>query len=77
VPVSLGCCAGGGPFGKRPEFKPGEKVGEAREPFQAGRLRKRFALRSMETRNRAEDERRAIGQRRTAGLNRAYPSFAA
>jgi hypothetical protein len=36
--VSLGCCGGGGPFGKRPEFKAGEKVGEAREPFQALRL---------------------------------------
>jgi hypothetical protein len=38
--VSLGCCwGGGGPFGKRPEFMAGEKVGEAREPVQALRLR--------------------------------------
>jgi len=52
VPVSLGCCDGGGPFGKRPEFKAGEKVGEAREPVvQTLRLRG-FTLRSMETSDR-------------------------
>ena len=44
--MSLGCCDGGGPFGKRLEFKAGEKVGDAREPFQAGRLR-RFVLRDL------------------------------
>ena len=50
-PVSLGCCCeGGGPFGRRPEFMAGEKVGEAREPVvQALRLKKRLPLRSMRT----------------------------
>ena len=76
--MSLGCCGGGGPFGKRLEFKAGEKVGEAREPAdQALRLGKRVTLRSMETGDSAGDERRIIGQRRTAGLNRLYPSSAA
>ena len=75
--MSLGCCDGGGPFGKRPEFKAGEKVGEAREPVvQALRLRE-FTLRSMKTSDRAGSARRIIGQRRTAGLNRTYPSSAA
>lgn len=46
--MSLGCCDGGGPFGKRPEFKAGENVGEAREPVQALRLRY-LTLRSKET----------------------------
>ena len=47
--MSLGCCGGGGPFGKRPGFEAGEKVGEAREPGpQALRLGKWYTLRSME-----------------------------
>ena len=75
--MSLGCCGGGGPFGKRPGFRAGEKVGEAREPVQALRLRKRFTLRSVETHDWVGDERRAIGQKRTAGLNQAFPSSAA
>lgn len=42
-------------MGKRPEFMPGEKVGEAREPFQALRLSKRLSLRSVGTSNVARD----------------------
>ena len=50
--MSLDCCGGGGPLGKRVGFGTGEKVGEAREPApQAGRLKRRFTLRSMETRD--------------------------
>ena len=77
--MSLGCCGGGGgPFGKRLGFKAGEKVGEAREPVvQTSRLRKRFRLGSMETRNLVGGEREVIGQIRTVGLDRACPSSAA
>ena len=72
MPVSLGCCGGGGPFGKRPGFKAGEKVGDAREPVvQALRLTMRFTLRSTGTRNWEGDERKVIGQRRTVGPNLA------
>ena len=76
--MSLGCCDGGGPFGKRPEFEAGEKVGEAREPVaQTLRLGRRVTLRSTYTGDRVGDEGRIICQRRTAGSNRAYPSSAA
>jgi len=75
--VSLGCCGGGGPFGKRPGFMAGEKVGEAREPVQALRLGKRCTMRSMETRHQAGNEGGVVSQRRTAGLSQAWPSFAA
>ena len=67
-PVSLGCCCD---VGKRPEFMAGEKVGEAREPFQAVRLGKRLLLRSMGAGQRVGDERRVICRRPTAGLNQA------
>ena len=62
-PGSFGCCCdGGGPLGKRPEFMAGEKVGEAREPFQTLRLGKRLLLRSIETIDGTADERRVIGK---------------
>lgn len=60
--MSLGCCDGGGPFGKRPEFMAGENVGEAREPVQALRLRKEFTSRSVENGGGVKDERRALAK---------------
>ena len=75
--MSLGCCGGGGPFGKRPGFMAGEKVGEAREPVQALRLGKRCTLRSMEARHSTGNEGGVVGRRHTAGLNRAWPSSVA
>ena len=76
--MSFGCCCdGGGPLGKRFGFTAGEKVGEAREPAQALRLRRGLWLRSMGTGDGARDEREVIGGGHTVGLNRASPSLAA